>query len=466
VIFKNRGLSAAAAAQMASDAGGEITHFFSKYISAFVIRVPNEAALDGIRRNPNVQLVEEHATVSILTSNDRKADGMLTPTVQDPAGWQLDRIDQASGTDGDYHWSEPEATGRNIYIVDTGIRRTHDEFTGRVATGYYVSGSSSTDDCHGHGTKVASMAAGTTYGTAKGATIVPVKVDDGDCDRNFSTGDVIDGLEWVLDQEDPYAIVNTSWSANGGSWSIDLWINALLDDKYVVVAGAGNDDDDACEDSPGRVSGVITVGASTSSDARRFDSNYGTCLDLFAPGNDIRTADKDSDSDFSDGEDGTSLSSGLVSGIAYAITTEGDSLAPSSMAEIFVGYPLAGAAPSAISGALSGIGSGSPNLLLYAPRSYAQIIGLRVVTTPGSKTWISRAYGGDKDEYAYLWETSTNGTNWTTVGTGDEYSRSFNWNDEFTLYMRLTVTNEFGDDTEHEIEIDVDVPCGQPPCPT
>lgn len=103
--------------------------------------------------------------------------------------------------------------------------------------------------------------------------------------------------------------------------------------------------------------------------------------------------------------------------------------------------------------------------MLYAPRSYTQIIGLRVVTTTSSKTWTSRAYGGDTDDYAYDWETSTNGRNWTTVSTTDKYTRSFSAGDDFTLYMRLTVTNEFDDDTEHEIEIDVDVPCSGPMCP-
>jgi len=333
-----------------------------------------------------------------------------------------------------------------------------------MASGWFTPFAGGTDDCFGHGTRVAALAAGSFYGSAKSATIVPVNVDD-NCDGGPQTDDTIDGLEWILNQQDPYSIVNMSLSKNGGSSSLDEAVQDLLDENYIVVAGAGNDNDDACEDSPGRLSGVITVGATNINDQRWDSSNFGSCIDLFAPGENITTAGNDSDSDVDDHQNGTSLAAPIVSGIAYAIQTERQT-APSNVLKVLVGDILAGTTASAIAGQLSGIGAGSPNLLIYGPRSYTQIIGTRQVTVAQSYTWLARAYGGDEAEFEYVWQTSLNGSSWTTVSTTDQYQRSFAADDEFTLYMRLTVTSEFGDERTHEIEIDVDVPCATwPMCP-
>ncbi|MFV1987802.1 MAG: S8 family peptidase [Gemmatimonadota bacterium] len=462
VVFKNTdgGSVRSKAADLTGPAADRIRKTYRRALNGFLIEA-DEETIARIRKSPLVEYVEENAVAHVVGI---ESSSVFAPTEQSTTEWHLDRIDQRTGYDSTYNWSEPSTNSR-IYIVDTGIRRTHNEFTSRVATGWYdTSERSSTDDCHGHGTRVASLAAGTTYGTAKDAEIVPVSAENGDCNGLLDIGIVIDGLEWILDEDDPFSVVNLSIQKENGHNPLDTAVGNLIDDDYIVVVAAGNDDDGDCDDSPQRVDDAIVVAASTDQDDRWANSNYGTCIDIFAPGSSLTTAGISSDSDTDSGQDGTSLASPLVAGVIYAMQTE-QHTALDNVEENFFGDFFTGTVGSATEDELSNIGAGSPNFLIYAPRSYLRNIGTKIVILATNYTWTARAYGGDEDEFTYLWETSTNGTSWTNVGTSDKYTRSFNAGDEFTLYMRLTVTNEFDDEMEHEIEIDVDVPCSGPLCP-
>ncbi|MGI8459512.1 MAG: S8 family serine peptidase [Propionibacteriaceae bacterium] len=233
-------------------------------------------------------------------------------STQTKAPWGLDRIDQrATASDGRYLYG---STGRGVtaYVVDTGIRTTHTQFGGRARSGYdFVDHDATAQDCNGHGTHVAGTLGGKTFGVAKGVSIVALRVLD--CDGEGYESDVVAALDWVLVHHgSTSSVVNLSI---GGSPSqiIDDAIAALTKAGVTVVVAAGNDDESACRSSPARAPSALTVGATTRTDARADFSNYGSCVDLFAPGEGIRSAWASSDT-ASVVEDGTSMASPHVAG--------------------------------------------------------------------------------------------------------------------------------------------------------
>jgi subtilisin family serine protease len=243
--------------------------------------------------------VRADGAVSFVQANLRyhatdEGDDYSTTAAQSRPWWGLDRIDQHNLPLNKRYYYNRTGSGVTAYVVDTGINYSHREFTGRIATGFDASGGDGSD-CAGHGTHVAGTLAGTTYGVAKHATIVPVRVLD--CNGAGSTDTVAAGLNWISDTHSTRnpAVANMSLTSNVVDRTIDAAVNRLLHDRVSVVVAAGNGDQfgngiSACSISPSNVKGALTVGATTVNDRRTTWSNYGSCVDLFAPGNGIRSA--------------------------------------------------------------------------------------------------------------------------------------------------------------------------------
>ena len=229
------------------------------------------------------------ASSSSLIATVSKEGIVHATTSQSSATWGLDRIDQASGTlDGNYRY-DYNGSGVDIYVVDSGIRTDHTEFTGRITAGAYVDTFTSVSDCNGHGTHVAATAAGTTYGVAKNANIIPVRVLD--CEGSGTLSDIQAAISWINNRHTYNKPAVANFSLGGGVDSVlDALIQTLIDDGIVTIVAAGNEYGDACNHSPARAPNAITVGASTISDRDADFSNVGICVDIFAPGEAITSA--------------------------------------------------------------------------------------------------------------------------------------------------------------------------------
>jgi subtilisin family serine protease len=274
---------------------------------------------------------------------------------QSSAPWGLDRIDQAGlPLNGTYDYGTMGA-GVSVYVVDTGILAAHNDIAGRVRAGYDAIGDGrNSSDCNGHGTHVAGTIGGTTYGVAKLASLVAVRVLD--CSGAGSLSGVIVGVDWSIeDHVSGPAVMNLSLGG-GASSSLDAAIDRAYADGISVVVAAGNSNVDACTSSPARAKNAITVGATTSSDARASYSNFGTCLDIFAPGSAILSSDIASNTATAT-LSGTSMATPHVAGVAARILGANPTLLPDQVTSTIV----ATATPNKVTAA----GTGSPNRLLY-----------------------------------------------------------------------------------------------------
>jgi subtilisin family serine protease len=326
-----------------SRSGGRTEKRFSRAINALSVKVKHSEA-GRIRNNPKVLFVELDQPMYALDT-------------QSPSpSWGLDRIDQRTLPLNSTFTASAKGSGVNAYIVDTGISSTHIDFTGRMSTGFSsITDGNGTNDCNGHGTHVAGTTAGTTYGIAKSATLIPVRVLD--CIGSGTTSGVIAGLDWIVGHHTAGTPAVANMSLGGGvSAALDAAVQNVINDGVVMAVAAGNDGLNACNYSPARAVNAITVGSTTTTDARSTFSNTGTCVDIFAPGSSITSAwigNASATSTIS----GTSMASPHVAGVAAVLIGRFPTSTPAQIATML----RTSATPNVVASA----GTGSPNYLLY-----------------------------------------------------------------------------------------------------
>jgi subtilisin family serine protease len=259
--------------------GGRLHFTYDRSLKGYAATL-SRAEVARLRKNAKVKYIEA----------DRMAQGSY---VQSSAVWGLDRIDQRYLPLNSSFTYARTGLGVRIYVLDSGIRRTHQQFGGRALAGAdFVKDGRGTSDCNGHGTHVAGTAAGTTYGVAKQATLVPVRVLG--CDNRGSWSRIIAGIDWVTANARKPAVVNMSLGGSG-SRAVDDAVARSINAGVVYTIAAMNDAGDACNYSPARLPAALTVAASDQSDRRASFTNYGRCVDLYAPGASVLSSFNTSD---------------------------------------------------------------------------------------------------------------------------------------------------------------------------
>ncbi|MEU4767540.1 S8 family peptidase [Actinosynnema sp. NPDC023794] len=297
-----------------------------------------------------------------------------TATQPNPPSWGLDRIDQRDlPLDSSYTYPN-DGTGVTAYIIDTGIRTTHSDFGGRATWGTNTVDTNNTD-CNGHGTHVAGTVGGTAHGVAKGVRLIAVKVLN--CAGSGSFAGVAAGIDWVTGHHTSGpAVANMSLGGQGSDVTGETAVRNSIADGVTYAIASGNSNANACNFTPARVAEAITVNASTNTDARASFSNWGTCTDIFAPGQNITSAWMTNDT-ATNTISGTSMAAPHVAGGAAVLLGATPSLTPAQVASAMIGN----ATPNKITGP----GTGSPNQLLFVNTGDPGP-GNPSVTPPGNQT--------------------------------------------------------------------------------
>ncbi|MEV6304006.1 S8 family peptidase [Actinoplanes sp. NPDC051861] len=388
--------------------GGRVLRTFSR-VPGFTAEL-TAAQASRLAADPAVRYVEKDRVVRLAA-------------VQKNPAWGLDRIDQRARTASKSYL--PTADGDNVhaYVIDTGIRVTHTQFGGRATYGYdFVGDDTTAADCNGHGTHVAGTIGGSTYGVAKKVKLVAVRVLN--CDGEGTLSDVIDGIDWVTAHAVKPAVANMSLGG-GYSPAMEQAVQEAIDSGITFVAAAGNENTNASLGSPAGLPAAVTVAATDSKDKRAAFSNYGSVVDIFAPGVDIVSSVSTSDTARA-AYSGTSMAAPHVAGAAALLLDAAPALTPAQVREKLVGYSTKGKVTSL---------AGSPNRLLYiapppkAPgiktsRTTTVTVGTPYIfkfnrTTTGRGSW--RLAGGTLppglsfSSTGYLRGTATEAGTWTVT---------------------------------------------------
>ncbi|PYC73502.1 peptidase S8/S53 subtilisin kexin sedolisin [Micromonospora arborensis] len=372
--------------------GGKVARTYSAALRGFEVTVSAGAAA-RIAADPAVAYVEQNHTVSIYG------------TQTNPPSWGLDRIDQRNLPLNSSYTYPNTASNVRAYVIDTGVLYGHNDFGGRAVSGYDAVDGGSADDCNGHGTHVAGTVGGSAYGVAKGVQIVGVRVLN--CQGSGTNAQVVAGIDWVTANAVKPAVANMSLGGGANS-SIDTAVSNSINSGITYAVAAGNGDafgvrQNACNYSPARVASAITVGATQNNDAAASFSNYGTCVDILAPGVNITSAWYTSSS-ATNTISGTSMASPHVAGAAALALSANPSWSPQQVRD----YLVNNATPNVV----TNVGTGTPNQLLYVVNGTPPANDFSVSVSPTSG---STAPGGSV--------TATVGTA-TTAGSAQSVSLS------------------------------------------
>ncbi|MEH1164817.1 S8 family serine peptidase [Micromonospora sp. CPCC 205539] len=396
VVFKDTAVSRGAvgdnADRLVGRHGGTVARTYGAALRGFEIRVGAKAAA-RIAADPAVAYVEQNHTVSIAG------------TQTNPPSWGLDRIDQRNLPLNSSYTYPNTASNVHAYIIDTGVLFGHNDFGGRAVSGFDAVDGGSADDCNGHGTHVAGTVGGSAYGVAKGAQIVGVRVLN--CQGSGTNAQVVAGIDWVTANAIKPAVANMSLGGGANS-SIDTAVANSISSgvTYAVAAGNGNAlgvRQNACNYSPARVASAITVGATQNTDAAASFSNFGTCVDILAPGVNITSAWYTSAS-ATNTISGTSMASPHVAGASALVLSANPSWSPQQVRD----YLVTNSTPNVV----TNVGTGTPNQLLYVVNGTPPANDFSVSVSPTSG---STAPGGSV--------TATVGTA-TTAGSAQSVSLS------------------------------------------
>lgn len=320
--------------------GGNVKSTFARAIAGFVGTMSERQAI-ALSRDERVAFVEQDSYTS-------------AESVQSSATWGLDRIDQRSfPLDARYTYAT-DASNVHAYVIDSGIRTSHTSFGGRASSDFDLINDGN-QDCLGHGTHVAGTIGSSTWGVAKNVRLHSVRVMG--CTASGTVSELISGIDWVASNHISPAVANISITASGNSNALNSSVNALVRAGVTVVTSAGNYGADACNYSPANVANAITVGATGTTDIRATFSNFGSCVDLFAPGISIFSASNGDDTSYRV-MNGTSMSSPHVAGVAALYLAQNPTASPATVAQTIVS--------TATTGVVANLDSASPNKMVYS----------------------------------------------------------------------------------------------------
>jgi subtilisin family serine protease len=342
VLGESAGQTSSAITALSREHKAKVRHKFLDSVKGFSAQMTREEALE-LSSDPAVAYVEQDQAYQAVADQPN------------PPSWGLDRIDQRNlPLNTSYVYPNSAGAGVTAYIIDTGIRTSHTAFGGRASWGTNTVDANNTD-CNGHGTHVAGTVGGAMFGVAKAVNLVAVKVLD--CGGSGTTAGVIAGIDWVTSQHQPGQPAVANMSLGGGaSAAIDAAVRTSIADGVTYALAAGNDNANACNSSPARTAEAITVNASTNTDARASFSNFGTCTDIFAPGQNVTSAWNTNDT-ATNTISGTSMATPHVAGAAALILGATPSAGPATVFNTMKA--------NATVDKITNPGAGSPNLLLY-----------------------------------------------------------------------------------------------------